>query len=88
MPVSRLGSGGRALALRSGPREGGRPPGEPRGRRETGEEKTILMLMSGHGLLDMAAYEALLDGKLRPFQLPQKTIDENLGRLKRLYPFA
>jgi tryptophan synthase beta chain len=56
--------------------------------RETGEEKTILMLMSGHGLLDMAAYEALLEGKLRPFQLPQKTIDENLDRLKRLYPFA
>ena len=56
--------------------------------RETGEERTILMLMSGHGLMDMAAYEALLDGRLEPFQLPQRTIDENLGRLKQLYPFA
>jgi len=56
--------------------------------RETGEERTILMLMSGHGLLDMAAYEALLEGRLEPFQLPQSTIDENLGHLKRLYPFA
>jgi len=56
--------------------------------RETGEERTILMLMSGHGLLDMAAYEALLEGKLKPFQLPQTVIDENLSSLKRLYPFA
>ena len=56
--------------------------------KETGEEKTILMLMSGHGFFDMAAYEVLLDGGLRRFQLPQGVIDENLGRLKRLYPFA
>jgi len=56
--------------------------------RETGEEKSILMLMSGHGYFDMAAYEALLDDRLKPFQLPQGVIDDNLGRLKRLYPFA
>jgi tryptophan synthase beta chain len=32
--------------------------------RESGEKKTILFNLSGHGIFDMAAYEAYLDGKL------------------------
>jgi tryptophan synthase beta chain len=32
--------------------------------REAGEEKTILFNLSGHGLLDLSAYEAFLNGEL------------------------
>jgi tryptophan synthase beta chain len=32
--------------------------------RESGEKKTILFNLSGHGIFDMTAYEAYLDGKL------------------------
>jgi tryptophan synthase beta chain len=33
--------------------------------KEEGKKKTILFNLSGHGLLDMGAYEAFLDGKLK-----------------------
>jgi tryptophan synthase beta chain len=56
--------------------------------RETGEEKTILTLLSGHGFFDMAAYEAYLGGGLQPFELPDERIRETVGNLKRMYPFA
>lgn len=56
--------------------------------KETGEEKTILTLFSGHGFFDMAAYEAYLGGGLKPFELPDERIRETVGNLKRLYPFA
>ncbi|MCJ7730993.1 TrpB-like pyridoxal phosphate-dependent enzyme [Candidatus Bathyarchaeota archaeon] len=56
--------------------------------KETGEAKTILMLMSGHGYFDMSAYEGYLNGSLQPFELPQKKIDGTIASLKRLYPFA
>ena len=56
--------------------------------KETGEEKTILTLFSGHGFFDMAAYEAYLSGGLQPFELPDERIRETVGNLKRLYPFA
>lgn len=56
--------------------------------KETGEEKTILTLFSGHGFFDMAAYEAYLGGCLKPFELPDERIRETVGNLKRLYPFA
>ncbi|MCK4703114.1 TrpB-like pyridoxal phosphate-dependent enzyme, partial [Candidatus Bathyarchaeota archaeon] len=56
--------------------------------KETGEEKTILTLFSGHGFFDMAAYEAYLGGGLQPFELPDERIRETVGNLKRLYPFA
>ena len=56
--------------------------------KETGEEKTILTLFSGHGFFDMAAYEVYLGGGLQPFELPDERIRETVGNLKRLYPFA
>ena len=43
--------------------------------KETGEAKTILMLMSGHGYFDMSAYEGYLNDTLPPYALPQKKID-------------
>ena len=32
--------------------------------RESGEKKVILFNLSGHGIFDMAAYEAFLGGKM------------------------
>ena len=52
----------------------------------TGEEKTLLMLMSGHGFFDMSAYEGLLDGKLKPFELPKSRIEGTINNLKMMYP--
>jgi len=56
--------------------------------KETGEEKTILTLMSGHGFFDMSAYEGYLDGVLEPFELPKARIDKTISSLKERYPFA
>ncbi|MFC1802392.1 TrpB-like pyridoxal phosphate-dependent enzyme [Thermoproteota archaeon] len=56
--------------------------------KETGEEKTILTLMSGHGYFDMSAYGAYINGGLQPFELPQKRINETISSLKQLYPFT
>jgi len=55
--------------------------------RETGEEKTILFLLCGHGHLDMRAYDDYLSSNLEPFALPKKRIEESLSRLKKLYPW-
>jgi len=49
--------------------------------RETGEAKTILFNLSGHGHFDMTAYEAYLDGKLRDYSYPEDKIEEALKEL-------
>jgi tryptophan synthase beta chain len=54
--------------------------------KETGEVKTVVILMSGHGYFDMSAYEAYLKGELQPFELPQERINKTVGSLKGLYP--
>ena len=46
--------------------------------KETGEEKVILFNLSGHGLIDMTAYEQYLNGDLRNYQLTDDEISENL----------
>lgn len=55
--------------------------------RETGEEKTILFLLCGHGYFDMQAYDDYTAGKLEPYSLPKQKIEESLQRLKNLYPW-
>lgn len=40
--------------------------------KETGEEKVILFNLSGHGLIDMSAYDQYLSGNLINFTLPDK----------------
>jgi tryptophan synthase beta chain len=54
--------------------------------RETGEEKTLLFLLCGHGHFDMQAYDDYIAGKLLPYELPKERIDESITRLKNLYP--
>jgi len=54
--------------------------------KETGDDKTILFLLTGHGYFDMAAYDAYLGGQLKPYEMPREKIDASLTRLKILYP--
>jgi tryptophan synthase beta chain len=44
--------------------------------KESGESKTILFNLSGHGHFDMSAYDAFLSTNLEDFDLDQKVIDE------------
>jgi len=43
--------------------------------KEEGREKVILFNWSGHGLVDLASYEAYLTGKLTDYDLPPEEID-------------
>lgn len=55
--------------------------------KETGEEKTILFLLCGHGYFDMQAYDDYLSGKLQPYEYPKEKVDEAMRRLRQLYPW-
>ncbi len=52
--------------------------------KEEGKEKTILFNWSGHGLVDMGAYESYFRGKLSDHELPQEQIDAALKDLESL----
>ncbi len=52
--------------------------------KEEGKEKVILANWSGHGLVDLAAYESYFQGKLSNYELPQKEIDLALKDLDNL----
>jgi tryptophan synthase beta chain len=49
--------------------------------RESGEKKVILFNYSGHGLMDLAGYDAYLSGKLTDYVLPDQEIKENIAKL-------
>ena len=52
--------------------------------RQTGEKKVIAFLLSGHGLLDMAAYDAYFENKLEDYEHPDEKIKEALGHLPKV----
>jgi tryptophan synthase beta chain len=52
--------------------------------REEGKEKVILFNWSGHGLVDMAAYEAYLSGKLQDHALAEDEIQRALSEIEPL----
>lgn len=52
--------------------------------KEEGKEKVILFNWSGHGLVDMAAYEAFLSGKLKDHALPEAEIQRALKDIEPL----
>ena len=54
--------------------------------KETGEEKTLLFLLCGHGYFDMKAYDDYLAGNLKPFSMSQERIDQSVNRVKMMYP--
>ncbi len=49
--------------------------------KEKGEAKTILFNLSGHGFLDLGAYESYINNKLEDYQLPEETIYHYLADL-------
>ncbi|MFH1351992.1 MAG: TrpB-like pyridoxal phosphate-dependent enzyme [bacterium] len=52
--------------------------------KESGESKTILLAHSGHGHVDMAAYDAYLSGKLKDYAYPEEKIKESLKELPKV----
>ncbi|RLC27956.1 MAG: TrpB-like pyridoxal phosphate-dependent enzyme [Deltaproteobacteria bacterium] len=52
--------------------------------KEEGKEKVILFNWSGHGLVDMAAYEAYLSGKLEDHALAEEQIKRALKEIEPL----
>ena len=52
--------------------------------RESGESKTILLAHSGHGHVDMAAYDAYLSGKLTDYAYPEEKVKEALAHLPKV----
>jgi len=52
--------------------------------KEEGKEKTILFNWSGHGLVDLGAYDSYFRGNLSDHQLPQEQIDAALKDIEAL----
>lgn len=52
--------------------------------KESGEQKVILFNLSGHGLIDMTAYDQYLAGNLTNYELPDETIRKNLEEIEKL----
>jgi tryptophan synthase beta chain len=52
--------------------------------KEEGKEKVILFNWSGHGLVDLAAYAAYLEGKLQDYELPTEEIERALQDISSL----
>ncbi|MGI5940253.1 MAG: TrpB-like pyridoxal phosphate-dependent enzyme [Thermoleophilia bacterium] len=52
--------------------------------RQSGDAKTILFNMSGHGHVDMAAYDNYLEGKLEDYEHPEERIKEAMKSLPRI----
>ena len=52
--------------------------------KESGESKIILLAHSGHGHVDMAAYDDYLSGKLTDYAYPEQSIKEALKDLPKL----
>ena len=52
--------------------------------KEEGKQKTILFNLSGHGLIDMAAYDQYLSGDLSNHELSDEEISQNLDQLEQV----
>ena len=52
--------------------------------KEEGVQKTILFNLSGHGLIDMTAYDQYIAGDLSNYELPDEVIKENVNKLEKI----
>jgi tryptophan synthase beta chain len=52
--------------------------------KETGEPKTILFNLSGHGHFDMASYDRYFRGELEDYAYPEEAIKESLAHLPKV----
>lgn len=53
---------------------------------EKGEEKTILFNLSGHGFLDMQAYDDFNNGRLEDHKLEEEEIESSIAKISALQP--
>jgi tryptophan synthase beta chain len=51
--------------------------------KEEGKEKVILLMWSGHGIIDLAAYDAYLAGKLTDYEMSFEDIEPLVCDLKK-----
>jgi len=54
--------------------------------KEEGKSKVILFNLSGHGLIDMSAYDQFLSGKMTNYRLSDEEIAVSLNSLEKLVP--
>ncbi len=52
--------------------------------KEEGVAKTILFNLSGHGFVDMAAYDSYFDGDLRNYELTKADIEKTTAELEKI----
>ena len=52
--------------------------------KESGESKVILFNLSGHGLIDMTAYEQYLNGDLMNYEVTNEDIKKNLEKVQKI----
>lgn len=52
--------------------------------KQTGEAKTLLFNLSGHGHFDMASYDKYFAGKLEDFDYPSEAVQASLARLPKV----
>ena len=52
--------------------------------KQEGKQKTILFNLSGHGLVDMAAYDQYFSNKLEDFSVTEKQIQESVAELQQI----
>ncbi len=51
--------------------------------KESGEEKTIVFCLSGHGHFDLSAYDAYLGGELVDYEYPEEKIRESIENINK-----
>ena len=52
--------------------------------KESGEQKTILFNLSGHGLIDMPSYDRFISGDLQNYALSDAEIRKNVSSLEQI----
>lgn len=52
--------------------------------KESGEQKTILFSLSGHGLIDMPSYDRFINGDLQNYSLTDAEIRKNVSGLEQI----
>ena len=52
--------------------------------KETGEEKVILFNLSGHGLIDMSAYDQYFSGSLSNYEVSDEDVKKNVAKLEQI----
>ena len=52
--------------------------------KETGEAKVILFNLSGHGLIDMSAYDQYLAGNLTNYEVTDEDVQKNIAGLEKI----